>query len=42
MGVVAFLETDFGVSVQDEELSPENFDSIEALVAFVAAKRSAA
>lgn len=40
LDVVAFLEESFGVSVQDEELDPENFDSIDALASFVRAKLS--
>ena len=40
LDVVAFLEESFGVSVQDEELDPENFDSVDALASFVRAKLS--
>jgi acyl carrier protein len=38
MGVlelVLFLEENFGVSVTEREVVPENFDSIDALTAFV-------
>jgi len=38
--VVGFLEEDFGVSVVDDELVPENFKSIESLVSFVGRKNS--
>lgn len=39
--VVAFLDEQFGVSVQDDELVPANFESIEKLAAFVNRKRAA-
>jgi acyl carrier protein len=39
LDLVTFLEDAFGVKVEDEELSPENFESIVALVRFVGAKR---
>jgi acyl carrier protein len=35
---VAFLEEKWGVAVADEELLPENFDSLENLSAFVVRK----
>lgn len=34
--LVAFLEQRFGIEVRDEELVPENLDSINNLVAFLA------
>ena len=33
--IILFLETEFGVSVQDSELLPENFDSVNNIVRFV-------
>ena len=36
--VVAFLEATFGIKVEDDELLPENLDSIERLAAFVGRK----
>jgi acyl carrier protein len=39
MELVAFLEKDFGISVQDQEISPENLDSVECICAFVARKQ---
>ncbi len=39
MEVVAFLEEGFGVKVKDDELLPQNLDSIDNLVAFLARKR---
>ena len=35
MEVVFFLEEEFDIQVQDEEIIPENLDSIDNLVAFV-------
>lgn len=40
--LVAFLEDNWGFTVGDAEIVPENLDSIRALVAFVAAKSAAA
>jgi acyl carrier protein len=37
--LVAFLEKELGVKVEDAELVPENLDSVEAIAAFVARKR---
>ena len=37
--LVGFLESHFGISIQDAEIIPENLDSIDALVAFVSNKR---
>jgi acyl carrier protein len=42
MELVAFLEGDFGLSIQDEELVPENLDSVANLAAFVQRKQAAA
>lgn len=39
--VVAFLEDTFEISVEDEEMLPENLDSIQNIVAFVGKKQSA-
>lgn len=33
--LVAFVESDFGIEVQDMDLTPENFESIQALSVFV-------
>jgi acyl carrier protein len=37
--VIMFIETTFGVTVEDSEMLPENLDSIERIAAFVARKR---
>jgi len=38
MELVVFLEDSFGISVADEELMPENFQTIDAIAAFVGHK----
>ena len=34
--LVAYIEDTFGVAVSDEDLVPENFDSIDRILAYVA------
>lgn len=41
LDLVHFLETEFSIHVSDEELSPENFQSLAAVVLFVDAKLAA-
>lgn len=36
--VVGFLETEFGVQVLDEEMLPENLDSIDSIARFLERK----
>ena len=36
--LVAFLEEKFQIEVEDEEIVPENFDSVNQLVAYVDSK----
>jgi acyl carrier protein len=40
MDMIMFLEREFGIRVADEELIPDNLDSIERLARFVERKRS--
>ncbi len=40
--LIAFLDETFGVKVQDDELLPENLDSINRLVRFIEKKSKAA
>ncbi len=40
--LVMYLEEEFGLAVADEELLPDNLDSINNLVKFVASKQAAA
>lgn len=37
--LITFLETTFGIEVGDEEMVPENLDSLNALQAYVARKQ---
>lgn len=38
--LVNFLEEDFSIDVDDEELTPENFDTINNVVAYVERKKA--
>lgn len=38
MELVSFIETEFSVSVSDQDLVPENLDSIAAITAFITRK----
>jgi acyl carrier protein len=40
LDVVAFLEESFLIKVSDDELTPDNFASINCMASFVEAKRS--
>ena len=42
LDLVAFLEAEFGLIVSDEELLPENFQSVECIAQFVDSKRDGA
>lgn len=39
--IVSFLETTYGFSVDDEELIPDNLDSIKKITAFIQKKLAA-
>jgi acyl carrier protein len=39
--VISFLEETFNIKVADEEMIPENLDSVSSMVAFVARKKAA-
>jgi acyl carrier protein len=39
--VIMFLEQHFGLTIDDHELLPENFDSVDKLVQFVSRKQRA-
>jgi acyl carrier protein len=39
--LVGFLESQFGIKVADEELVPDNLDSVDRIVAFVGRKQPA-
>ena len=38
--ILTFIEDDFDLVVDDEEMIPENLDSVENIVAFIAKKQS--
>lgn len=38
--VVGFLEAEFGIRIEDREMTPENLESIERMASFVDRKRS--
>ena len=42
LDLVAFLESGFQVHINDEELLPENFQTVEAIAQFVERKRNGA
>jgi acyl carrier protein len=42
MEVIAHLEETYEITVEDEELLPENLDSVARLAAFITRKREAA
>lgn len=37
--VIGFIETAFGITVEDSEMLPDNLDSIERIASFVARKQ---
>jgi acyl carrier protein len=39
--LVSFLTETYGIQIEDDELIPDNFDSIKKLAAFVARKQAA-
>ncbi len=39
--VISFIEETFGITVDDDEMLPENLDSIDRIVAFVQRKQAA-
>jgi acyl carrier protein len=42
MQLVSFVESEFAIRVEDEDLVPDNFDSVERVAAFVDRKRARA
>jgi acyl carrier protein len=40
--LVSFIEHEFGVTISDDELLPENFQTLEALTSFVQTKNGTA
>lgn len=42
LALVNFIEGKYGVTVSEDEMMPENFDSIDAVAAFVGRRRGGA
>ena len=40
--MIAFLEREFGIRVKDQEMVPENLETIGQIASFIARKKSAA
>lgn len=40
LSLVSFLNDEFGIDISNDELSEENFESINAIVAFIKKKKS--
>ncbi|OHV83815.1 acyl carrier protein [Rhizobium sp. LCM 4573] len=40
--LIAFLETTYGITIADEEIIPENLDSIDSMTGYLASKLPAA
>ncbi len=40
MQLIEFLEKKFSIKIEDDELYPENFDSVNAIVSFVESKKN--
>lgn len=33
--IIAFIEDDFNITIEDEEMVPENLDSVDNIIAFI-------
>ena len=40
LDLIAFIEKKYGIKVEDDDLYPENFDSINAIVKYIQSKKS--
>lgn len=38
LDLVSYLQTEFGIEISDDELLPENFQSVQTITAFVQSK----
>lgn len=38
--IITFIEDDFNLSIEDDEMVPENLDSVDNIIAFIAKKQS--
>jgi acyl carrier protein len=41
LDLVAHLEREYAIKIDEDEMTPENFDSLSAIVRFVTSKKSA-
>lgn len=41
MELVLFVEEEFGITVEDDEITPDNFDSVSLLTAYISRKKEA-
>lgn len=41
VGLIAFLEKTYSITVDEDDLMPENFDSVNAIVAYVRGRQGA-
>jgi acyl carrier protein len=41
LDLISYLEQHFGVNIDEDEMMPDNFESVDALVSFVQEKRRA-
>ena len=39
--IIFFIEDEFGIKIQDEEMIPDNLDSVDKIVAFIQRKQAA-
>lgn len=39
--LVSFIETEFAIAMEDEEIVPDNLDSVDQIAAYIERKRSA-
>ena len=39
LDLIGYLQEQFGVAIDEDEMMPDNFESVNAIVAFVSAKR---
>jgi len=40
LDLISFLQEQFGIAIDEDEMMPDNFESVQAIVAFVAEKRT--
>ena len=38
VGLISFLESEYGIRIEDDDMTPENFESINSIVEFIQSK----